>query len=147
MQGVGDLLTRFAGCCKPVPGDPITGFITRGHGVTIHRQDCHNILNAVSDSPERLVEVDWGGKVTGTYRVDIEIISFDRPGLLRDITTQLANETINVIAVNTETNKNSNIAYMVITAEVPDIDTLGMVLARINQIPNVTEVRRKSNQV
>ncbi|MFV1997113.1 MAG: GTP diphosphokinase [Acidiferrobacterales bacterium] len=145
VQGVGDLLTRFAGCCKPVPGDPITGYITRGKGVTIHRQDCHNILNAISDNPERLVEVDWGGKLTGTYRVDIEILAFDRHGLMRDITTQLANETINVIAINTETNKDSNTAYMVITAEVPDIDTLSMVLARINLIPNVTEVRRKSN--
>lgn len=145
VQGVGDLLTRFAGCCKPVPGDPITGYITRGKGVTIHRQDCHNILNAISDSPERLVEVDWGGKPAGTYRVDIEIVAFDRHGLMRDITTQLANEAINVIAINTETNKDSNTAYMVITADVPDIDTLGMVLARINLIPNVTEVRRKSN--
>jgi len=145
VQGVGDLLTRFAGCCKPVPGDPITGYITRGKGVTIHRQDCHNILNAISDSPERLVEVDWGGKHAGTYRVDIEIVAFDRHGLMRDITTHLANEAINVIAINTETNKDSNTAYMVITAEVPDIDTLSMVLARINQIPNVTEVRRKSN--
>lgn len=145
VQGVGDLLTRFAGCCKPVPGDPITGFITRGYGITIHRQDCHNILNAISDNPERLVEVDWGGKLTGTYRVDIEIVAFDRHGLLRDITTQLANEAINVIAVKTETNKDSNIAYMVITAEIPDIDTLSMVLARINQIPNVTEVRRKAD--
>ncbi len=145
VQGVGDLMTRFAGCCKPVPGDPITGFITRGQGITIHRQDCHNILNTTIGSPERLVEVDWGGKVMGTYRVDIEIVAFDRYGLLRDITTQLANEAINVIAVRTETNKDSNIAYMVITAEVPDIDTLSMVLARINQIPNVTEVRRKSN--
>lgn len=145
VQGVGDLLTKFAGCCKPVPGDPITGFITRGHGITVHRQDCHNILNAISSSPERLVEVDWGSKATGSYLVDIEIVAFDRPGLLRDITTQLANEAINAIAVNTETNKDSNIAYMVITAEIPDIDTLSMVLARINQIPNVTEVRRKSN--
>lgn len=143
VQGVGNLLSRYAGCCKPVPGDPITGFITRGRGITIHRQDCHNILNTIADSPERLVEVDWGGNKAGTYCVDIEIVAFDRHGLLRDITTQFANEAINVVAVKTETNKDSNIAYMIITAEVPDIDTLSMVLARINQIPNVTEVRRK----
>lgn len=145
VYGVGNLLSRYAGCCKPVPGDPIAGFITRGHGITIHRQDCHNILKTITDSPERLVEVDWGANRAGTYSVDIEIIAFDRHGLLRDITTQFANESINVIAVKTETNKDSNIAYMVISAEVPDIDTLGMVLARINQIPNVTDVRRKSS--
>ncbi len=144
VQGVGDLLTRFAGCCKPVPGDPIVGFITRGHGITIHRQDCHNTLNAISESPERLVEVDWGGGVSGTYRVDIEIVAFDRQGLLRDITTLLANEEINVIAVKTESNKETNTAYMVLTAEIPDIDTLSKVLARLNQLPNVTEVKRKS---
>jgi GTP pyrophosphokinase len=145
VQGVGNLLTRFAGCCKPVPGDPIIGFITRGQGITIHRQDCHNTLNAISEHPERLVEVDWGGGIAGTYRVDIEIIAFDRQGLLRDITTLLANEEINVIAVNTESRKETNTAYMVLTAEFPDIDTLSRVLARINQLPNVTEVRRKSH--
>ena len=144
VQGVGDLMTRFAGCCKPVPGDPIVGFITRGHGITIHRQDCHNTLKAISDHPERLVEVDWGDQTVGTYRVDIEIIAFDRQGLLRDITTLLANEEINVIAVNTESKKDTNTAYMTLTAEIPDIDTLSRVLARINQLPNVTEVKRKS---
>ena len=144
VQGVGDLLTRFAGCCKPVPGDPIVGFITRGHGITIHRQDCHNTLKSISDHPERLVEVDWGGGTSGTYRVDIELVAFDRQGLLRDITTLLANEEINVIAVKTESKKETNTAYMVLTAEIPDIDTLSRVLARLSQLPNVTEVRRKS---
>ncbi|MGD8712419.1 MAG: GTP diphosphokinase, partial [Thiohalophilus sp.] len=87
VHGVGDLLTKFAGCCKPVPGDPIVGFITQGHGVSIHRRDCHNVLRAIADNPERFVEVEWGHRATGSYPVDIEIQAFDRQGLLRDVTT------------------------------------------------------------
>lgn len=144
VQGVGDLLTKIAGCCKPVPGDPIVGFITRGRGVTIHRRDCHISLRNVSECPERLVEVEWGGAASGTYPVDIQILAYDRQGLLRDITTLLANEKINVIAVNTQSQKKLSTATMVITLEIPNLDTLSRVLAKINQLPNVTEVRRSS---
>lgn len=145
VQGVGDLLTRIAGCCKPVPGDPIMGFITRDQGVSIHRQDCHNILRSISDAPERLVEVDWGDTPIGTYSVDIEIVAFDRQGLLRDISTLFTEEKINVVAVHTESNKKYSTAYMVFTVEITDLDILSRVLARINQLPNVTEIKRKSH--
>jgi GTP pyrophosphokinase len=143
VHGVGDLLTKFAGCCKPVPGDPIVGFITQGHGVSIHRRDCHNVLRAIADNPERFVEVEWGHRATGSYPVDIEIQAFDRQGLLRDVTTLLANEGVNVTAVNTLSHRQSHTATLTLTAEVPDIDALSTVLARLNQLSNVTEVRRK----
>ncbi len=144
VNGVGDLLTRFAGCCKPLPGDPIVGFITRGAGISIHRQDCHNALRAVATSPERLIEVDWGRETTGRYPVDIAIQAFDRRGLLRDITTLLANENVNVTAVNTLSHQESHTADMILTIEIPDIDFLSRVIARIGQLPNVTDVRRKT---
>ena len=144
VHGVGDLLTKFARCCKPLPGDPIVGYITQGQGVSIHRRDCHNVLHTIAEHPERFVEVDWGGESHGTYPVDIEIKAYDRQGLLRDITTLLSNEDINVTAVNTLSHRDTHTAIMVITAEIPNIDTLSKVLARIGQLPNVTEVRRRS---
>ncbi|MDZ7804572.1 GTP diphosphokinase [Thiohalophilus sp.] len=144
VHGVGDLLTKFARCCKPVPGDAIVGFITQGQGVSIHRRDCHNVLRAIAEHPERFVEVEWGRRSSGSYPVDIEIQAFDRQGLLRDITTLLANSGIDVTAVNTQSHKQSHTATLTLTAEVPDIDALSTVLARINQLSNVTEVRRKT---
>ncbi|MGM0680465.1 MAG: ACT domain-containing protein, partial [Pseudomonadota bacterium] len=138
------LLTKFARCCKPVPGDAIVGFITQGEGVSIHRRDCHNVLRAVAEHPERFVEVEWGQRASGSYPVDIEIQAYDRQGLLRDITTLLANAGIDVTAVSTQSHKQSHTATLTLTAEVPDIDALSTVLARINQLSNVTEVRRKT---
>lgn len=91
VSGVGDLLTRLAQCCKPVPGDPIIGYITRGTGITVHRRDCTNIKN-IADS-ERLIEVQWGG-MREAYPVNIRVEAFDRPGLLRDIATIVADEGI-----------------------------------------------------
>jgi GTP pyrophosphokinase len=145
IQGVGNLLTTMAGCCKPLPGDPIVGYITQGRGVTIHRRDCPNVLEYSSDQRERLVEVEWGPKVATTYPVDVQITAYDRHGLLRDITSVLANEKINVIAVNTLSDKAEHVARMTITLEIPNLGVLSRVLARINQLPNVTEVRRKTH--
>lgn len=142
ISGVGDLLTQLAGCCKPVPGDSIAGFITRGRGVTVHRDDCPNLLRLRKESPERIVEVDWGGDATATYPVDVYVNAFDRQGLLRDITALLANEEINVIAVNTLSDKKNHTAQMRLTVEISDLETLSRVLAKINQLPNVKEVRR-----
>lgn len=143
IEGVGNLLTHIAGCCKPLPGDAISGYITHGRGITIHRSDCPNILRYIIDGKERLVEVQWGPRALATYPVDIEIIAYDRHGLLRDITAVLANEKVNVVAVNTEVNKSTNIAHMVITLEIPDLDKLSRILGHINQLSNITEVRRR----
>lgn len=141
--GVGDLLTQFANCCKPVPGDDIVGYITRGRGVTIHRKDCANILRYISLSPERLVEVDWGKGSSRVYPVEIQVKAFDRQGLLRDVSAILANEKINVIAVNTLSDKKEHTANMILTLEVDDLDKLSKLLIKINSLPNVLEVRRK----
>ncbi|GMR08666.1 MAG: GTP diphosphokinase [Gammaproteobacteria bacterium] len=145
VEGVGNLLTRMAQCCKPVPGDPIVGYITRGQGISIHRQDCHNVLHYVSECPERLVEVNWGNEDTGTYPVDVSIKAFDRQGLLHDITALLADEHINLIAASTASNKAENTVSIELRLEIPNISTLSRLLAKINQLPNVTEVIRKSS--
>jgi GTP pyrophosphokinase len=145
IQGVGNLLTNLAQCCRPVPGDnAIIGYITRGRGVTIHRKDCPNILRFNDHARERLIEVDWDLQGTNdTYPVDVQIEAFDRPGLLRDITAIVANEKINMSAVNVITKKQENKAKLLATLEIANIDQLSRVLALISQLPNVVEVRRR----
>jgi len=143
IQGIGNLLSRMAKCCNPVPGDAIVGFITRGEGVTIHRRDCANALRHHDEHNERLIEVSWGAQAGAAYPVKIEVTAHDRGGLLRDITSLLANEKINVIGVSTFTDKNQ-IAHMIFTAEIPDIETLSRILSLLDQIPNVIQVRRKT---
>jgi GTP pyrophosphokinase len=142
IRGVGNLLTNFAQCCKPVPGDSITGFITVGRGVSIHRSDCRNVLRFKHEMPERLIDVDWGQDTEQTYPVSLIINAYDRHGLLRDISSILANEAVNVSAVNTASDKADNVARMVLTVEIGDIQKLSRILARINQLPNVIEARR-----
>jgi GTP pyrophosphokinase len=143
IQGVGNLLTMTARCCKPVPNDPIVGYITRGRGVTIHRQDCGNILRLQGEDRSRLIEVSWGNQAEHAYLVDILVEAYDRSGLLRDITALLANEKLNVNSVNTVTDEHDGIARMQLTLEIGDIRHLSRVLARIGQLPNVITARRK----
>ena len=142
IQGVGNLLTQMAGCCQPLPGDPIVGYITQGRGVSIHRQDCASVLQLAGREPERIIQVSWGPVPVQTYPVEIVIKAYDRSGLLRDVTQVLLNEKLNVLAVNTRSNKEDNTASMSITVEIPGLDALGRLLARIGQLPNIIEARR-----
>ena len=142
VRGVGDLMTHLAQCCNPLPGDPILGYVTRGRGVTIHRQDCSNILR-MSDN-ERLIEVEWGEEATETYPVQVEVEAFDRPGLMRDITSVIAEETINMSAANMDTHPKNHMAKMMLTLQISDVNQLSRVLARIARLPNVVEAVRQT---
>lgn len=142
IHGVGNLLTQIARCCKPVPGDAIIGYITVGKGVTVHRQDCPNILNHKERGDERLIEVHWGHATEQTYPVDIQIIAYDRQGLLHDITAVFANAQINVLAAQTNTDKREHVASMILTVEISDIDTLSQVLGKIEMLPNIIRAKR-----
>jgi GTP pyrophosphokinase len=135
--GTRGLLTNLARCCKPVPGDPIVGYITRGRGATIHRQDCPNVL--YHKEPERIIKVAWG-QAQKTYPVAVRITAYDRDGLMKDVSTVVAEEHINMTAVNVAT-KNS-IATFEVTMEIADVEVLSRVLARVEQLPNVIEARR-----
>ena len=143
--GVGNLKTSMANCCSPVPGEPIVGFITQGRGVTVHRQECANILQLRMDEPQRIIEVEWGERAHTRYPVTIEIQAWDRSGLLRDVTGLLGNEKVNVLAVNTLTDTDEGIARLRITLEVDGLESLGRLFSRLQQLPNVTEVRRLRN--
>ncbi len=144
VQGVGNLLNHMAGCCKPLPGDSIVGFITRGRGVSIHRADCARIVNLAESSPERLIDVDWGTTPTDNYEVDVAIEAYDRQGLLRDITGLFANSHINVLAINTLSHKKTHTATMSVRVEVPNLASLSKLLERINRLHNVISAVRVS---
>ena len=143
IDGVGNLLTHIAKCCSPVPGDAINGYITLGKGVSIHRQDCSNILQLEEDEPERIIQVSWGGAPDKVYSVDVLIEAFDRHGLLRDVTALLDSEKINVIAMQTLSDKNLNTVDMQVTIEVKNFNALSRALTRLNQLPNIAAARRK----
>ncbi|GHC20807.1 GTP diphosphokinase [Aidingimonas halophila] len=140
--GVGNLKTNMANCCHPVPGEPIVGFITQGRGVTIHRQDCPNLLQLRVDEPKRVIEVEWGERAHTQYPVDIQVEAWDRSGLLRDVTNVLSHDKVNVLSVNTMTDQDDGIARMSITVEVDGLETLGRLFSRIQQLPNVIDVKR-----
>ncbi|MEM8816771.1 MAG: bifunctional (p)ppGpp synthetase/guanosine-3',5'-bis(diphosphate) 3'-pyrophosphohydrolase [Pseudomonadota bacterium] len=144
IAGVGDLLCNFARCCRPVPPEAIAGYITQGRGVSIHRADCGNFLGLNQRSPERVLSVSWGDADAGRYPVDLTVRAFDRAGLLRDISTVLADEHANVIDLNTHTDRKSLQSVMNISLEIADLPALSTAMARLEQLPNVVSVRRKS---
>ncbi|PPC79047.1 GTP diphosphokinase [Pokkaliibacter plantistimulans] len=141
--GVGNLLTNMASCCTPLPGDPIIGFITLNRGVSIHRQDCQNILSLQDKEPQRIVQVSWGEEPEQTYPVDIVVEAFDRSGLLRDLTTILSNEKVNILAFHTQTDKVYCTARIAMTLEIARLEHLGRLMDKINQLPNVIDVHRQ----
>ncbi len=137
--GTGDLLTRMARCCNPVPGDEIIGFVTRGEGVTVHRRDCSNVTH--EDEKERLVEVEWG-KRDQLYPVAVHIEAWDRVGLLRDLTTLVAEERVNMVGVHTQEQDDGQVMVYV-TLETSGIQQLTRLLTKMESIRGVVSVSRK----
>jgi GTP pyrophosphokinase len=144
VSGVGDLMCNFARCCRPVPPEPISGYITQGRGVSIHRQDCGNFLGLNRRHPERIIEVDWGRSESATYPVDLTLRAYDRSGLIRDISTILADEAANVTDLKSKTDKQTLETVMDISVEIRDLPTLSTTIARLEQLPNVITVQRRS---
>jgi GTP pyrophosphokinase len=141
IMGMGGLLVTLAQCCNPMHGDEIVGYITRGRGVTVHRKDCKNILSHVE--PERLVEVTWEHMPSEQkYAVPLEIIAYDRDGLLRDISTVIADEKVNMSKVGVTTRQ--NIATIQVTMEIANFQQLTRILNKMERIQNVIEARRRS---
>lgn len=136
--GVGNLLTTMARCCNPVPGDQIIGYVTRSRGVSVHRADCLNVLNEAER--ERIVEVEWG-TVTRTYPVSVRIEAWDRVGLLRDITTVVTDEKVNMVGVRTIENGDGSVTITT-TLETTGIEQLSRLLSRIEIVRGVRSVER-----
>lgn len=143
VQGIGDLLSTYARCCKPVPPEPIVGYITVGRGVSIHAQACANLARLRVISPARVLPVAWGSLDTGDFPVDIDVQAFDRRGLVRDVSAALADDKISIQAMNTVTDKRDNVAHMEIKISVSGLPQLSHILTRIVQVPNVISARRR----
>jgi GTP pyrophosphokinase len=139
--GVSTLMTNLARCCRPAPPDPIIGFVTRGKGVSIHRLGCPNLGEVMRKQPERLIETTWGESAGLHYPVDIAVTANDRQGLLRDITEVFSKDKINVIGVQTESQR--GVAKMQFTVEVGNANQLRLALSHLLEIDAVYEVRRR----
>lgn len=146
--GVDSLMTQLAKCCKPAPPDDIRGFVTRGKGVSIHRSDCSDFAHLQRTSPDRVIDVQWGGAVSGgrdgasaVYPVDVAVEAIDRQGLLRDISDVFAREKMNVIGVQTQSVK--GIAWMTFTIEVTDARQVSRAMSVVGDVAGVRMVRRK----
>ncbi|MGH2389537.1 MAG: RelA/SpoT family protein, partial [Chloroflexota bacterium] len=140
VMGVGDMLTRLAGCCQPAPGDPIRGYITRNQGVTIHRATCQRVTNELES--ERLVEVDWGrAPHQDLYNVTILVRAWDRDGLLRDVSSAVTEERVSIASASVDAHPDGS-ATTHLTLRISNVDQLGRVFSRLERVRNVYEVRR-----
>jgi GTP diphosphokinase / guanosine-3',5'-bis(diphosphate) 3'-diphosphatase len=139
VMGAGNLLTIQANCCRPVPGDPIIGYTTRGRGVVYHRKDCVNVINL--PDPERLVPVSWGMEANDTHPVPVRMKALDRVGLLKDVSTLLSDERVNILSVLTQTHDDRTVTLL-LTIEVESLHQLSRIMHRLESLRDVEEVRR-----
>lgn len=144
VEGVGNLMHHIARCCQPIPGDDIVGFITKGRGISIHSVDCEQLAELQSHAPERLVDAVWGENYSSGYSLVVRVVANDRSGLLRDITTILANEKVNVLGVTSRSDVKQQLATIDMTIEIYNLQVLARVLAKLNQLPDVIEAKRNS---
>jgi GTP pyrophosphokinase len=139
--GVNNMATLIAKCCKPVPPDPIVGFVTRARGITVHRLDCPNVTGLEPSQRERLMPADWGKNAEeAPFSADLEVVAIDRQGLLRDISEAISRERINVTAVNT-LSRGAH-AFMRFTLQVSSADAIQRVLRQVKDVPGVDTARR-----
>jgi GTP pyrophosphokinase len=139
VEGVGDLLINLARCCKPVPGDDIIGYITRGKGITVHRTDCPNIRH--EPEKERLIAINWGAHGQELFPVTVRIEAWDRVGLLRDVSTVIADDKVNMTSVLVTAHADRTVTLLV-TLMVSSVGQLSRVLSRIENVRDIYNVRR-----
>jgi GTP pyrophosphokinase len=138
VKGADDILIKFGKCCQPVPGDPITGYITKGYGVTVHRAGCINALNM---NPERQIDVEWNEEIDEKYPVKIRIRSYDRMGLLADVVGTISKLEANIINAQTATNENK-IVESYFTIDVGSTEHLNKILSALKKIKHVQDIKR-----
>ena len=142
IEGVGNLLVVMSNCCKPLPGDAISGFVTRGRGLAVHRKDCRDLKHLQTLEPERVLEVQWGQAPGERFRVQVRITAFDRTGLLRDVGTVFAEAKVSIIGSSTRVVPDEGTAEMDYTLEVNDFGQLSGLLAKLRALRNVLDARR-----
>lgn len=142
VMGAGNLLTIQANCCRPVPGDAIIGYTTRGRGVVYHRKDCPNVTNL--PDPERLVPVSWGGDISETHPVPVRLEALDRVGLLKDVSTVLSDARVNILSMLTQTHDDRSVTLL-LTIEVETVGQLSEIMQRLERLRDVVEVHRDTD--
>ena len=140
--GAGDMVTRLAACCHPVPGDEIIGYVTRNRGVTVHRRDCRNVIG--KDEKERLIPVEWG-ETDALYPVNIQVDAWDRVGLVRDISSIVAGEKVNIASVSF-VNHDDHTCSTFLTLETKGLTQLSRLMARIEGVRGVISVARVGDE-
>ena len=143
VMGIEDLMSSYAQCCRPVPPEPVAGYVTVGRGVTIHRIDCANLKRLRAKQPDRVVEVGWGADADRLYGVEVTVQAYDRRGLLRDITGAFADAKLSIDRMSTVTHHAENVADMTLAVRVHDVPELEAVLARVRALPGILVARRK----
>lgn len=138
-----NLLSSLARCCNPIPGDDIKGYITKGRGVSIHRADCQNFIAASTLYPERVLDVDWGDKAQQKYPISINIVATERAGLVRDISTLIANLQIRLLGISTQLKLQENTCLVNLTIEIEDLNSLQKILNQLQQLPDIIKATRK----
>lgn len=138
VKGVDDILIKFGKCCQPVPGDDITGYITRGFGVTVHRSTC---VNALKMNPERRIDIEWNAEATETFPANFQVTSYDRVGLLADIVGCITKNNANILSANTQTDNDRHVESSFSIA-VESTEHLKRILSSIKKIKNVQGVKR-----
>jgi GTP pyrophosphokinase len=144
VDGAGDLLVKLARCCTPVPGDEITGFVTRGSGVSVHRLNCININDLQENQGDRIVGVKWNSTAKSLFLVNIQVEALDRAGLLSDITRTLSEEHVNILNASVNTSKDRT-AISRFTFEMADALHLDSVLSAVRNVEGVYDVNRVTN--
>ncbi len=143
VAGVGDLLSSHARCCNPVPPEPITGYVTVGRGVTLHRSNCRNLARLAARAPERMLQVDWGKSAGRRFPVDIVVHAMDRRGLLRDVTTLVAEEKINIERLTSRGDDAQGSADLLLRIAVTGLEELSRLLTRLAALPGIISARRR----
>lgn len=143
VNGIGTMMTHIAKCCQPIPGDEIIGFITQGRGISIHKANCPQLKGLMKKNPERVVSCQWGeSATTNGFTVTIKVVASDYPGLLRDVTTVIANEKINVLGVRSHTERQKDLSIIDIDLMLVNLPALTRVIAKLNEIKQVRSVSR-----
>ncbi len=144
VEGSNDVWARLSKCCTPVPGDEITGFVTRGNGVSVHRADCVNLEHLVQSQPERMVNVRWSPREGSQFLVAIQVEALDRTGLLSDVTRSISDQHVNILSATVQTTRD-RVAFSRFTFEMGDPKHLGAVLRAVRSIDGVYDVYRVTN--
>jgi len=142
VSGVGNLLTHMAKCCHPVPGDDILGFITQGRGISVHQRDCEQLSNSLDLQPERQVEVQWGEQGNQSYQATVQIIGNDRQGLVRDISTIIANDRVSIFGMESRSDQAKQIVVMTLKIEIANNEILNRLITKLLQIDDILEAKR-----